>query len=74
MDEMMSDAVLCHDQAEHIRALALKEKDKDRRRVMLAISECYYLLHDQLVELEQMSVLSGHDLCVGNAETGRPPV
>lgn len=51
MDELLSHAELYHDQAERMRALAVKEEDLKRRQVMFAIAEHYYLLHDHFVEL-----------------------
>lgn len=51
MDELLNDAVLCHDQAERMHALAVKEENRKRQQVMFAIAEHYYLLHDRFVEL-----------------------
>lgn len=51
MDQLLTNATLCHQQADRMRALALAEADKTKRRLLLAVSEHYYLLHDQLVEL-----------------------
>ena len=43
-----------HDQAERMRALAVKEEDRKRQQVMFAIAEHYYLLHDQFEELGRL--------------------
>ena len=54
MDELLSNAGLYHDQAERVRALAVKEEDSKRRQVLFAIAEHYYLLHDQFEELGRL--------------------
>jgi|GraSoiStandDraft_51_1057287.scaffolds.fasta_scaffold4720136_1 hypothetical protein len=54
MDELLVNARYYHDQAERMRALAVKEEDRKRRRVMFAIAEHYYLLHDQFEELDRL--------------------
>jgi hypothetical protein len=51
MDQLLRNTNLYHDQAERVHALALREHDKKRQLVLLAIAEHFYLLHDQLVEL-----------------------
>lgn len=56
MGELTTSAALCHEQAERARALAAAEGDKQKRRVMLMISEYYYLLHDQMVELDRLQL------------------
>ena len=54
MDELSSNAALYHDQAERMHALAVKEENRKRQRVMFAIAEHYYLLHDQFTELDRL--------------------
>ncbi|HZQ39906.1 MAG TPA: hypothetical protein VFA87_03905 [Rhizomicrobium sp.] len=53
MDNLLTDAGLIHEQAERMHVLALRESDKRKQRVMFAVAEHYYLLHDRLQELEQ---------------------
>jgi len=68
MDELTANAALCHDQAERVRALAATEGDKQKRRVMQMICECYYLLHDHLMELDRLQLapaLQGADPAIG---------
>ena len=54
MDEIFDNAGLYHDQAERMHALAVKEENRKRQRVMFAIAEHYYLLHDGIVELGRL--------------------
>ena len=53
MDKLLTNAALCHEQAERTRALAIMEMDQTKRRLLFALAEQYYLLHDQLVELNR---------------------
>jgi hypothetical protein len=54
MSDLLTDTRLILDQAERMHAMALGEADKKKQRVMFAIAEHYYLLHDGLLELGQM--------------------
>lgn len=54
MDKVFVDAELYHDQAECMYALAMKEENRKRQRVMFAIAEHYYLLHDRFTELGRL--------------------
>jgi hypothetical protein len=54
METVFSNARLCHDQAERIHALATKEPDRTRQRIMFILADQYYLLHDRLVELQKI--------------------
>lgn len=51
---LLNTAMVCHEQAERMRAFALVESDNAKQRIMLSISEHYYLLHDDLLALEQV--------------------
>jgi len=53
MDSILTNAELCQAQADLVQALALKERDPTKQRLMFAVAEQYYLLHDQLVALEE---------------------
>jgi hypothetical protein len=54
MNNLLTNAGLYHDQAERMLALAMQEESRNRQRVMLAIAEQYFLLHDHFVELGQL--------------------
>lgn len=51
MDSLATTAADCHEHAAKTRALALVERDHTKRVILFAISEQFYLLHEQLVEL-----------------------
>ena len=51
MDSLATTAANCHEHADKTRALALVERDHTKRVILFAISEQFYLLHEQLVEL-----------------------
>jgi hypothetical protein len=54
MDDPLSKAKACHDQAEAFHAKARLERDHHRQRRMGMIAELYFLLHDELVALSKM--------------------
>ena len=56
MDDLLTVATESHKQAECWWALAAKEGDKTKQRIMFALAEQYYLPHDQLVELDQFAL------------------
>jgi hypothetical protein len=60
MDNLLTNADLILEQAERMHALALGESDLKRKRLMYAVAEHYYLLHDRLQELGQMDL--GHNV------------
>ena len=53
MDSLATTAANCHEHADKTRALALRERDHTKRIILFAISEQFYLLHEQLAELNQ---------------------
>ena len=55
MENLQAAIGFYREQAQAVYVLALREKDTNRRRVLLAICEHYYLLHDQLLELARIS-------------------
>ena len=59
MEHVNNSAALCHEQADRIRSLALTEGDQTKRRLLFAVAEQYYLLHDQLVELQRYAMRPG---------------
>lgn len=54
VNSLLTNAGLYHDQGERMLGLAMQEENKRRQRVMLAIAEQYFLLHDHFVELGQL--------------------
>ena len=66
MDDLQTMAALCMKDAELMRTAGLIERDMERRRVMLAIAEHYFLLHDELLELERLLLPAGPGL-IGQA-------
>jgi hypothetical protein len=54
MDDPLGRAKLYLAQAEQMQDLGLNEKDRRSRRMLLAIAEYYFLLHDKYVELGQL--------------------
>jgi hypothetical protein len=54
MDNLLTNAALVLEQAERMHVLAVGESDKRKKRIIFAIAEHYYLLHDRLLELGQM--------------------
>jgi hypothetical protein len=51
MNNLLNNTRLYQDQAERTEDLARKEGDSERRRVLTAIAEHLYMLHDDLVVL-----------------------
>lgn len=54
MNHLREAILFYREQAQIIFVLATKEPDKPKQRILFAISEHYYMLHDQLTELEKM--------------------
>jgi hypothetical protein len=53
MDDSLARARRCHDKAEDMEAMALREDSSRRRQTMRSIAEHYFILHDKFVELGQ---------------------
>jgi hypothetical protein len=53
MKDLLTNATLCHEQADRMRGLALAEQHPTKRRLLFAVAEQYYLLHDELVALNR---------------------
>ena len=57
MNNLLNNTRLYQDQAERTEDLARKEGDSERRRVLTAIAEHLYMLHDDLVVLGNLDQL-----------------